>query len=223
MPTVGHEPAASARLAVTEALTNLVAADVRLTDVALSANWMAAAGFPGEDARLFEAVRAVHARARMIWVGDGPARSRLRRANPEHVYAGVQHGPALAAHYASADLFVFPSLTETFGNVTLEALASGLALVAFDEAAAAQHARDGVSARLVASGDEDAFVQAAAQLAAAPSSRAKRRANAPELVAHLSWPSVLSVRSSTANTASMSRSFQVRSSSPPAPAETRET
>jgi glycosyltransferase involved in cell wall biosynthesis len=143
--------------------------------------------------RAFEAVRAVHAGARMIWVGDGPARSRLRRANPEHIYAGVQHGTALAAHYASADLFVFPSLTETFGNVTLEALASGLALVAFDEAAAAQHARDGVSARLVASGDEDAFVQAAAQLAAAPSSRAKLRANAPEVVAHLSWPSVLSV------------------------------
>jgi phosphoribosylformylglycinamidine synthase len=58
-PVAVLDAAASARLAVTEALTNLVAADVRLTDVALSANWMAAAGFPGEDARLFEAVRAV--------------------------------------------------------------------------------------------------------------------------------------------------------------------
>ena len=58
-PVAVLDAAASARLAVTEALTNLVAADVALTDVALSANWMAAAGFPGEDAKLYEAVRAV--------------------------------------------------------------------------------------------------------------------------------------------------------------------
>ena len=54
-------------------------------------------------------------------------------------------GEELARHYASADLFLFPSLTDTFGNVTLEALASGLVVVAFDTAAAALHIRDGIS------------------------------------------------------------------------------
>ena len=52
--------------------------------------------------------------------------------------AGSRSGDDLAAHYASADVFLFPSLTETFGNVTTEAMASGLPVLAFDYAAAAQ-------------------------------------------------------------------------------------
>jgi glycosyltransferase involved in cell wall biosynthesis len=143
--------------------------------------------------RAYERVRRVRSDARMIWVGDGPARRRLQKLNPDHVYAGVQRGETLASHYASADMFLFPSLTETFGNVTLEAFASGLAVIAFDEAAAAQHGRDGESARLVPSGEADAFIAAAAEVAAAPTLLAHLRANAPQAVAALSWPSVLSV------------------------------
>lgn len=74
--------------------------------------------------------------ARMVVVGDGPARVSLASAHPDVHFAGTQTGRALAEHYAPADIFVFPSLSETFGNVTLEAMASALAVVAFDYAAA---------------------------------------------------------------------------------------
>ncbi|MGZ5257987.1 MAG: glycosyltransferase family 4 protein [Burkholderiales bacterium] len=143
--------------------------------------------------RAYERVRTLRKDARMIWVGDGPARARLQSAHPDHIYAGVQHGEELARHYASGDMFLFPSLTETFGNVTLEALASGLAVIAFDEAAAAQHARDGTTARLVPSGAEAAFIDAAAEVACEPALLARLRENASTAVAALSWSSVLSV------------------------------
>jgi glycosyltransferase involved in cell wall biosynthesis len=61
-----------------------------------------------------------------VVVGDGPARARLERLFPDAVFRGYRFGADLAAHYASADCFVFPSRTETFGNVLLEAMASGL-------------------------------------------------------------------------------------------------
>jgi glycosyltransferase involved in cell wall biosynthesis len=82
--------------------------------------------------------------------------------------AGMRTGEDLARFYASADLFLFPSLTETFGNVTLEAMASGLAVVAFDCAAARAHVRDGINGLLVPVADAARFVQRATELVAAP-------------------------------------------------------
>jgi glycosyltransferase involved in cell wall biosynthesis len=68
---------------------------------------------------------------RFLFVGDGPARSEIeRRLGPHARFVGYQSGEDLADHYAAADLFAFSSLTETFGNVVLEALASGLPVVA---------------------------------------------------------------------------------------------
>ena len=64
-------------------------------------------------------------------VGDGPARLALEQAYPDAVFLGALEGEALAAVYASADVFVFPSRTDTFGLVLLEALASGLPIAAF--------------------------------------------------------------------------------------------
>src|SRR4029079_16335623 len=61
-----------------------------------------------------------------VVVGDGPSRADLERRFPEVVWRGYRFGQDLAAHFASADCFVFPSPTETFGNVLLEAMASGL-------------------------------------------------------------------------------------------------
>jgi len=64
-------------------------------------------------------------------VGDGPARMALARNHPQAVFLGARQGEALAQAYAAADVFVFPSKTDTFGLVLLEALASGLPVAAF--------------------------------------------------------------------------------------------
>jgi glycosyltransferase involved in cell wall biosynthesis len=107
--------------------------------------------------------------ARMILVGDGPERARLQGANPDLVFTGMLQGAALSAAYASADLFLFPSLTETFGNVTLEAMASGLACVAFDYGAAGEHLHDGAHGAAVCFGDDDAFLRATLRIGLSPS------------------------------------------------------
>jgi glycosyltransferase involved in cell wall biosynthesis len=106
--------------------------------------------------------------ARHVWVGDGPARAALEAAHPDFIFTGVQRGVALARHYASADLFLFPSLSETFGNVIIEAMAAGLPVVAYAEGAAREHLVDGVNGYCVESGNAAAFIDAAATLASNP-------------------------------------------------------
>ena len=118
----------------------------------------------GLAVRAFRALQSLRPDARFAWVGDGPERERLRDENPDFLFCGVQRGEALARHFASADLFVFPSRSETFGNVTLEALASGLPTVAFDYGAAREHLRDGIHGAAPADGDEHAFVAAVLRL-----------------------------------------------------------
>ena len=110
--------------------------------------------------RSFRLLQQARPDARFVWVGDGPARAELQAANPDFLFAGVQRGDALARHFASADLFCFPSLSETFGNVTLEAMASGSATVAFDYGAAREHLRNGLHGAAVDFGDEAGFVNA---------------------------------------------------------------
>ena len=121
----------------------------------------------------YAALRRQQPTARLVLVGDGPLTPRLQTRYPDVVYCGMQHGEALAAHYASADLFLFPSLTETFGNVVLEAMASGLALVAFDYAAAHAMVDSGQNGWRVPCGDEAAFI--AATLALAEDAALRRR------------------------------------------------
>ncbi len=141
--------------------------------------------------RSFHAISLAQPAARLVLVGDGPMRESLRSALPEAVFAGQRHGADLAAHYASADLFVFPSLTETFGNVTPEAMASGLAVVAYDHAAAAQLIRPGQSGVLVACGNEAQFVRSAVALANSRALRESMGAQARLHVSHHGWDAVL--------------------------------
>ncbi|OYU93849.1 MAG: glycoside hydrolase [Burkholderiales bacterium PBB5] len=113
----------------------------------------------------FEAMRAVHPDAKLVLVGDGPARKELEAACPGALFAGARRDEDLAAHYASADAFVFPSLSETFGNVTPEAMASGLPMVAYDYAAAGRLIQHGQNGLLAPTARSDAFVQRAVDLA----------------------------------------------------------
>ena len=109
----------------------------------------------------YEAVKAIQPRVRLVFVGDGPMRAELAARAPDAVFAGQRSGDDLAAHYAGLDLFLFASLTETFGNVTTEAMASGCAVVAFESAAAGELIRSGVNGWLAGPGKDEAFVVAA--------------------------------------------------------------
>jgi glycosyltransferase involved in cell wall biosynthesis len=139
----------------------------------------------------FEAMQAVNPDARLVWVGDGPARKALERRCPYAVFAGTRSGEDLAAHYASGDAFLFPSMTETFGNVTPEAMASGLAVVAFDHAAAAQLIRDGDNGLLAPLDDGPAFVRQAERLAADALARQRLGVHARASMSDLGWERIV--------------------------------
>ncbi|EJN36729.1 glycosyltransferase [Pseudomonas sp. GM84] len=130
-------------------------------------------------------------RLRLIVVGDGPQRAALEQQLPEALFCGAQRGETLAEHYASGDLFLFPSLTETFGNVVLEAMASGLAVVAYDEAAAAQHIRHGHSGALAMPGDQAAFIDAACWLLEESETLRRVRLNARQHASRQGWPAIV--------------------------------
>jgi glycosyltransferase involved in cell wall biosynthesis len=115
-------------------------------------------------------------RCAMRWSGAAPAR-----------FVGSQTQAELARSYASADLLLFPSLTETFGNVTLEALASGLPVLAYACAAAAEWVHTGVNGWTVPPGDPRAFVQTAVDLAREPRRVAQAAAHARASVEPLDW------------------------------------
>ncbi len=141
--------------------------------------------------RAFEAVRQRQPKARMVVVGDGPAKARLEAAYPHVVFTGPLRGAELAVHYASADVFMFPSLSDTFGNVVMEALASGLAVVSFDCAAAAEHVVDGQSGRLAVPGDAAGFIAAACDLALTPLALAPYGIAAIAAARRATWDEVL--------------------------------
>jgi glycosyltransferase involved in cell wall biosynthesis len=113
----------------------------------------------------FRALQRKRPDARMVFVGDGPLRAPLAEANPDLVFCGLQRGEDLARHFASGDVFLFPSRSETFGNVTLEAMASGVPTIAFDYGAAREYMRNGEHGIRVPDGDAAAFIAAAVRVA----------------------------------------------------------
>ncbi|MCY1302418.1 GDP-mannose-dependent alpha-mannosyltransferase [compost metagenome] len=130
-------------------------------------------------------------RLKLVVVGDGPQRTSLQRALPDALFCGVQRGEELARHYASGDLFLFPSLSETFGNVVLEALAAGLAVVAFDQAAAAQHIRHGHNGALALPDEPASFFEAAAWLLEDPENLRRVRLNARMHAGRQGWEAIV--------------------------------
>ena len=122
-------------------------------------------------AAAWRSVRAARPDARLVVVGDGPARATLAGCDGATLL-GTLHGEALAAVFASADVFAFPSETETFGNVVVEAAASGLPTVVVRKGAAHEHVIAGETGEIVAPGDAPAFAAAIGALLADPLRRA---------------------------------------------------
>ena len=125
--------------------------------------------------RAFRELQKTRPDAKFVWVGDGPARESLQRENPDFVFCGVQRGEDLARHFASGDVFVFPSHSETFGNVTLEALASGVPTVAFDYGSAREVLRNGVHGAAIGNDDDAGFIESVARIGSDDGARAAMR------------------------------------------------
>ena len=114
--------------------------------------------------KTFEALKLLGTDLKLVMGGDGPLREQFQLKYPEIIFPGMLVQSELAKYYASADLFVFPSQTETFGNVTLEALASGIPVLAFDCAAARDWVQTGVNGWLVPENDPDGFARKAVEI-----------------------------------------------------------
>ncbi len=108
--------------------------------------------------KAYQRIKELHPNFQAVWVGDGPKRAELENEHKDFIFAGPRFDEDLAQHYASADVFLFPSTTETLGNVVPEAMASGLMTVAYDYAAARQHIHHGVNGFKAAFNQEDEFL-----------------------------------------------------------------
>ena len=102
---------------------------------------------------------------RPLIVGDGPYAPMMKELLPEGIYTGNLHKEELASAYASADFFIFPSTTDTFGNVVIEAQASGLPVIVSDIGGPKDLVEDGVDGFITKGQDLDALTAAVKLLA----------------------------------------------------------
>jgi glycosyltransferase involved in cell wall biosynthesis len=127
----------------------------------------------------------------VLVVGDGPERAQMQAQLPDAVFAGHLEGSALGRAVASADILINPSLTEAFGNVNLEAMASGLAIVSADVPSARALIVDGTSGLLVKPDEPEAYVEAVEQLIRDPIRRHTFGAAAASASAAFDWNALL--------------------------------
>jgi glycosyltransferase involved in cell wall biosynthesis len=121
-------------------------------------------------------------------VGHGPYSEALAKALPDAVFLGYLTGEPLAKAYASADVFVFPSTTDTFGNVVIEAQASGLPVIVSDLGGPKELVEEGVSGFITKAHDADDFARAIGKLASDAKMRARMGDKARQSVIDRSWP-----------------------------------
>lgn len=172
---------------------------------ALRATWGAAPGDPvvlhvgrmapeknyGLLFRIFDAMRAANPRLRFVLAGDGPMRESLIAQHPECTFAGFFSREEIGRYYASADVYVHASLTETFGNVLTEAMASGLAVAGFNYAAGRQFIRHRENGLLAPCNQPEALQRAAVELVTDDSLRNRLRLAARQGFASQAWSQVI--------------------------------
>ena len=137
--------------------------------------------------KAYQALRAAQRSVRLVFAGDGPYRAELQARCPDAVFLGMCDHQTLSTVYPSADLFLFPSLTETFGNVTLEALACGTPVLAFDSAAASELVQANRNGWLVQGESEEDYLDKALTATRDTAALMAMRTPTCESVAALDW------------------------------------
>lgn len=138
----------------------------------------------------YKALQAAGRSVKLVFAGDGPYRATLKSHCPDAIFMGMCSHAQLALLYANADLFLFPSLTETFGNVTLEALACGTPVLAFDCAAASELVEDGLNGWLVRSESPEDYIQKALVITASKNALHQARQFSGERSAQWDWQEI---------------------------------
>lgn len=141
--------------------------------------------------KIYQAMRAEDARLKFVLAGDGPLREQLIAQHPECIFAGFYSREEIGRYYASADIYVHASLTETFGNVLTEAMASGLAVTSFDYAAGRQFIRHGENGLLAACNDPVALQRESVRLVENDALRVQLGREARSGFEEQSWENVI--------------------------------
>jgi phosphatidylinositol alpha 1,6-mannosyltransferase len=142
-------------------------------------------------ADVIEGLRARGLPHRSLIVGEGPAREEVEQRLPDTIFAGHLSGEDLPRAYASSDVFLFPSDTETFGNVTLEAMASGLPTVCADATGSSELVQHEVTGYLAPPGHSPVFLDYTARLVSDAERRVRMGARAVARADHYDWEAVL--------------------------------
>ena len=135
----------------------------------------------------YQKLKAAGRKVKMVFAGDGPMRTITEVKCPDAIFMGMCNHEQLATLYASADLLLFPSLTETFGNVTLESLSSGTPVLAFDCAAAGEFINENKNGWLIQSDEPHTYMQRALDITSDKVTLTQKREFSRNSVAHLSW------------------------------------
>jgi glycosyltransferase involved in cell wall biosynthesis len=160
------------------------------TKVLISVGRMAPEKNLDQVLKAYEALQVTGQAFKLVMVGDGPLKEQFQKRYPEIIFPGMLSQSNLAAYYASSDLFIFPSQTETFGNVTLEALASGIPVLAFDCAAARDWVQTGVNGWLVAENNPEGFAAQAVAIFNSKDLLDQITQSTRQQVVHLDWDQI---------------------------------